>query len=80
MHIGVDQGSGLICKLQMTTAQIHDRRVFCLLPAAVKKLFMQTECSKGQDTFEGFGGRKVEGGFNGGVITSSVGVLFFDSA
>ena len=27
---------------------------------------MQTECSKGQDEFEGFGRRKVEGGFNGG--------------
>ena len=37
MHIGVDQGSGLICKLQMTTAKIHDRRVFSPLVSGGEK-------------------------------------------
>ncbi len=36
---------------------------------------MQTECSNHDFEFEGFAGRKVVGGFNGGAITSNAGAL-----
>ena len=41
---------------------------------------MQTDCSANQLDFEGFEGRKVVGGFDGGAVTSNGGAALLREA